>query len=156
MACHPDQNRAIDLNDFRMKTSDGSRLYFDNVRKSNYNIEELAQAGINIYSLKSVTDTTLTAKIIHNWRMDQAYLQFAHINPTSNTLSYLNQENVKVTMSVRDLNFKEQTKNALAVYNLILANSLIFKDPQMTDTLIFDKEGFRITCFDYLRLTDNR
>ncbi|MEQ8241322.1 MAG: hypothetical protein RIA69_19060 [Cyclobacteriaceae bacterium] len=155
-ACHPDQNRTIDINDFRMNTSDGSRLYFDNVRKSNYNMEELDQAGINIYTLKNTSNKTLTTKIIHNWRMDQAYLQIQLNDSSLSSLSYFNEEKKVASLPVKDLNFIDQTRSALVVYNLILTKKLIFQDSQMNDTLVFDKEGFRITCFDYLRLTDNR
>jgi len=156
VSCHPEKNQKVDLEKFQFETTDGSELYFGNVRKSNYFVEEMPEAGINLYASKNFRNSLLSNKIIHNWRTDQAYLQINYLDEERNKLYFLNEQGEILNLNLIDLNFRDQTKAALIVYNLILDEQPLFVDQDMKDTLIFDKENFRITSFDYLRLTENR
>lgn len=153
LACHPDKNKPVDLENYRMKTSDGSKLYFKNVRQSNYNLELVENAGIEIYTLKGIDESMLYPRIIHNWRLDQAFLDLV-INDTTYTALYLKESEKR--RPLKDQNFKKETSLALEIYNAILKNQTIYLNSSFSDTLVFNRELFRVTCFDYLRITDNR
>ena len=59
-------------------TTDSGELFFHNLRKSEYLIEENKAARLRIYSHKDQQDTSLIAiKLIHNWREDKAYLMLS-------------------------------------------------------------------------------
>ncbi len=64
--------------DTRFQTSDPARLYFNNIRSTNYTIQEYTQRYTKNYTLNSWPDTAATPflipTIIDYWLYDQAYL----------------------------------------------------------------------------------
>jgi len=69
--------KEISLDEINFKTTESSALYFKNIRSYFYDLEEEKKSGFKIYRLSSRPATAknkLHFMILHNWRMNEAYI----------------------------------------------------------------------------------
>ena len=97
VSCHPNKNKLIDLNDLKFKTTDASEIFFKNIRKSYYEIEEIPESGIEMYRLKSDKElsTPLKPFIVYNWRQDFASIMFETQGINSESITLIFEKNEK-------------------------------------------------------------
>ena len=153
-ACHPDKTKTVDESEIRMQTTDASELYFKNVRQSEYVIEEMPDAGMNVFSrdqLKLVNG--LQPVIILNWRNDMAFFFFKQpedeetmilitINGEKFSLDLANQRNhLELGRKIYNATLNEE--------EILIGDKPIFSKPE-------SKDSFCRMYFDYLRLVDIR
>jgi hypothetical protein len=160
-ACHPDKSKKISIDELKTTTTDPSELFFKNVRQSDYNVEELPDAKMNIYRHKGFTDSSFfSVKIAYNWQQDAAYTMFA-LNQDIETFTLI----INYPAGSENIEFEngpvlEQIKLNTHIYNALLQNATF--QIQTNDSLIpiltnqDEREAFRISMFDFYRLVEIR
>ena len=164
-ACNPVKDKKVDQTTIRFKTDESSKLFFKNVRRSYYDVEVMEEAKLEIYRLeKRVQESdgpVLNISIVNNWRYDEAYV-LLEPNSAAGSLSDMkviweNEDGNSGEISLEGGNKKNQLDFAAKVYEQIQNGSqfYIMKDGERLPFLNDSKsrEAFRITLFDYFRLT---
>jgi len=68
----------MNLKEVTFETDEASKLFFKNVRKSYYDLEELPEAQLEVYRFKkrstSEEKPLLNIALVNNWRYDEAYI----------------------------------------------------------------------------------
>jgi hypothetical protein len=163
-ACHPDKDKLIDIDNIRTTTTDASELFFKNVRQSDYALEENKEAKMNSFQLKDWPDSSLcTVKVILNWYTDNAYLMFAlnpPLNPEKGFTLMSTSEQGEIKTFFQPGNIRTQIELCATLYNHIKKNDQL-QIRQGDETYPFlekpeEREAFRITVFDFLRLAEMR
>jgi len=161
VSCHPDKSKKISLEELQTKTTDPSELYFKNVRQSDYFMEELPDAKMNIYRHKGFTDSSFfSVKIAYNWQQDAAYTMFA-VNQDIEAFTLI----IDYPSSSENIEYEngpvlEQIKLNTLIYNALLDNATF--QIRVNDNLIpiltskEEREAFRISMFDFYRLVEIR
>ena len=168
IGCHPEKTKLIQPAEIDFSTDDASELFFKNVRQLYYDKEVMKEEKLDIYRLKSrsiVEDQpVINLAIIINWRFDEAYLliepnQFLTDQEVFQII-WTDDQGESNQMVYEMGNKTSQHKFAAILYNGILSQqSFQIKMNQDTFTLLKDatqRESFRITCFDFLRLVGAR
>ena len=164
-ACNPVKDKKVDQTTIGFKTDESSKLFFKNVRRSYYDVEVMEEAKLEIYRLKKRVKETdepvLNINIVNNWRYDEAYV-LLEPNSAAGSLSDIkviweNEDGKSGEISLGGGNKKNQLDFAAKVYDQIQNGSqfYIMKDGVKKAFLIDSKsrEAFRVTMFDYFRLT---
>jgi len=172
MACQENASQALDPEALSFDTTDASKLFFKNVRQNSYRKEELKEAKLEVYRHRDWKDTESPARpllvpaIVINWRYDQAYLLLEN-----NSYWPLEQDPLPIywQQSTLDGNVVEEgqmdftfgskknlLQQAAVLYQHIVAGHQLFigddKQPFLNEGA--DREAFRVTLVDYLRLTE--
>ncbi len=153
-ACHPDKNAEVSAEEIDFKITDSSELFFKNVRKSEYTVEERKEAGLELYSRSDLLiQNQFKPIIIINWRTDRAFF-------------YLQQEeNSEATFTIQiagePVIFNAQNQQNHAEISRLIYNAILNeKEVMMNNELFFESakqiNDFRRMFFDYLRLVDIR
>ena len=157
--CVPEKGNSVDTDDISFTTTDASELFFKNVRKSYYEVDERKDQGIDLYRLKKRNKKAeyalIEMAIVHNWRNDNAFIMITpntYIGPTDKMAVG------KDTLSFQPKSMPEQIQMAAIIYNGIIENlefTLIRPDstaPFLQDS--DDREAIKVTVYDYLKLTE--
>ena len=138
-------------------------IFFKNIRKSQYEIEEIPKSGIEIYRLKSDERLAMPLKpfIVYNWRQDFASIMFDTNGINSESITLIFEKDQIQDKQIFGISFpKDQSYLAIRIYNALLRNEKIFviNDNQEKEILPTEtqREDFRITVFDFLRLVEMR
>ncbi|WP_421874335.1 hypothetical protein [Marinoscillum sp.] len=153
-ACHPDKDKQVDSNELNFNTSDASELFFKNVRKSDYELEERQQAGLELYSkmgLKMAND--MEPVIVLNWRSDLAYFYF-NTNDSIETEMVFSIDSDRLVFEPG--NHRNHAELARKLYNAVLSKQTILLNNQGFFESAEQANEFRRMFFDYLRLVDIR
>ncbi len=156
---HSDR-KEISISELKFDTTDASEIFFSNVRKPSYNLEELKEEGINLYFPKTEDQEleNITPYLVHNWRYDRAYIMLKGVDNFDKMVIRLKSDTVEFE-SVSITSPADQTKFSIKAYNTIITNDTLqyrrnsgnwggfFLDDKQ-------KELFRITCYDFLRLVE--
>ena len=164
-SCTIDGDKSIDRSKFTFKTGSDTQLFFKNVRQSYYDLEENKAAKFQVFRFakRSVnTDKPIfNLAIVNNFLKDEAYL-LLEPNQSTGDIPYKiisTNDSTKVSRTILlAAQNRETTLNFAAdIYDEIkLGNQLQLS---IGDTLIDildnhqEREAFRITVSDYLRLT---
>tara|TARA_Y100000813_G_C24137880_1_gene340905 strand:+ start:340 stop:888 length:549 start_codon:yes stop_codon:yes gene_type:complete len=164
-ACNPVKDKKVNQTTIGFKTDESSKLFFKNVRRSYYDVEVMEEAKLEIYRLKKRVkesdEPILNINIVNNWRYDEAYI-LLEPNSAAGSLSDIkviweNEDGKSGEISLEGGNKKNQLDFAAKVYDQIQNGSqfYIMKDGAKKAFLIDSKsrEAFRVTMFDYFRLT---
>lgn len=165
-ACHPDKTKEVALDNLQFHTTDQSEIYFKNIRRSYYDLEEIPDAAIEIFRLsdyQKVTSPFIKPIITFNWRNDFAAIMLEQspelLEEQSITIIFENGEEQDKALINFD-NVRTQSTIAVRIYNAILKNDQIYlllnKQKQPLFTTSEEIEYFRITVFDFLRLVEIR
>tara|TARA_Y100001972_G_scaffold88897_1_gene108777 strand:+ start:5427 stop:5969 length:543 start_codon:yes stop_codon:yes gene_type:complete len=165
-SCHPDKNTAVDLEKIRFQSTDASEIYFRNMRRSYYDMEEHQEAGIELYTLSGYRDletVNLRPTLAYNWRNDFVAIMVSKSDELKNEESLVlifESPESQHKLILNDGDIKTQTTLALKLYNGILANNEIYLVQNRQKQPVFksseEKELFRITTFDFLRFVEMR
>lgn len=163
LACHPYKNKPVTLSEINFSTSDASELFFRNIRKSYYHQEALTGTGMEIYTVKDLTENFFfTPKLVLDWRDDEASLLLDlhdSIEEDQNELLFVS-DRQEETFLYEGHTRMQQTELALRLYNAILKNEQVYWLRDSNRVPLFqneaDRECFRKLVFDFLRLTDVR
>jgi hypothetical protein len=163
-ACTSDADRRIDREKLEFETTDESKLYFKNVRQSDYDLVEMESAGINIFRAKSRTVEAnyplLTLAIAHNWRIDRCYLFLEATESMPKEAFDLiivdeKGEKKEIKYATED-HIDEKSKVVVDLYTAIQDGKKIFWKSDTSEVEILDKpedrEAFRITALDYYKM----
>lgn len=151
----------------RYSTSDANEIFFKNVRQTEYNKEVMEAAKLDVYRMADrPTDEDLpqvNLAITINWRYDEAYIL---VEPngflaSEDSLLVQWQDTVHQTSGMYLFPFGNKDTHyifATSIYNSLLENHnlLIQKEGEMLPFLRGknERETFRRTMLDYLRLVD--
>jgi hypothetical protein len=163
--CGGENQRQIDVNDFRVNTTDASELFFKNVRSTYYKVEENEAAGLRIYRKNSWEGTRaiLPLAIVVSWKQDKAFVLVEPKEPLSATdpitIHWKNEaEGSKGTIQVTLNNHKAHFELAVALYNKILEECSFMLEHGGSEITILDteekRESFRVSMYDYFRLVE--
>lgn len=164
VACNPDKSKKVDQTSISFKTNDATKLFFSNVRKSYYDLEEMEAAKLEIYRLKKRPEgeerPIIHLAIVNNWRYDEAYVLLEPnelLNLGALELNWKNGESGESgTLNFENGNKESIVRFADQVYDQIQNGSdfTVLIDGKTSDILkeSEDREAFRITMMDYYRL----
>lgn len=164
-ACGQIENKALDPNEVSFKTNDASKLFFKNTRRTNYALEDLEEAKLEVYRWKEELDDTqpqLVLALVNNWRYDEAYLLIepnAFIDLNSLKLKWRSEDE----QSSGEITFEPGNKVNHARFAGLVYQQLRNKSqmeiwlnekwqPFFTDAN--SKEAFEKTVYDFYRLTE--
>jgi hypothetical protein len=148
--CNTPKSESLEKNKYF--TTDANELFFQNVRKSSYTVQELKEAGMNIYILKGMEEQKIKPRLVHNWREDRAYLMIEFETP-------IEVFNDQTRLAFGGGNIDQQVGFCDTLYQLIQKGvELSIKDQSdTTASPLFQNEqeleNFRITMLDYYQLT---
>lgn len=153
---------SIDPGDLRFDMSEASELFFANVRKHDYLLEEMREARINLYRPKDLEEDTLSLSpcLIINWRADKAFVMLeANSSPDSLLLEIIGIRDT--VLAYTPGNPMSHTGLSANIYNAILSGDTVYlKRKGRTRQPLFrnrsQKESFRRLFYDYLRLVEVR
>ena len=161
--CHPEKHATVALDQISFKMTDASELFFKNIRKSEYQVDENTQAGIDSYLLKDLktnysgSSPTLIPNLLINWRQDMAYVMLSGDSEFDADTIIIDQE---ITIVFDGSNIKEHAKTSIEIYNAILDGHSVEIISKGLKTPFFEspdhQNDFRIVVFDYLRLVEIR
>lgn len=164
-SCNPVKDKQVDQTTIGFKTDDSSKLFFKNVRRSYYDVEVMEEAKLEIYRLekrvKESDKPVLNISIVNNWRYDEAYV-LLEPNSASGSLTDLqvlweDEKGNSGKIVLEGGNKKNQLDFAAKVYEQIQNGSRLYlKQNNERVELLNDsksREAFRVTMFDYFRLT---
>lgn len=163
-ACNPSKNKGIDSADLSFQTDESSKLFFKNVRQLYYDKEMLEAAKLEVFRLKKREQSdkmpVINLSIVNNWRYDEAYV-LLEPNAAAGDVTQL-RVRWESSEDSGEINFERGNKVkhlefAWSIYAHILEQCRfqIYLDGEWKDVLNTEKarEAFRITMFDYFRLT---
>lgn len=126
----PPAKRLHNLHEPSFDALQSTTLFFTNTRAFYYDIEEMPEAGINIYrfseTLKIDTGAYLNFSLVHNWRTSQVYV----ITEPSADFLKLGEQRVWVgdtsfSFNKSDMNYVAQYDFAAYVFEALLAEKPI-------------------------------
>ena len=148
-------------------TNDASEIFFKNVRQSDYDKQEIAAAGMDVFRM---SDRNLEANyplihlaIAYNWRNDQAFLMVEPNEkihtPEQFELWQVNSSRQDTTAIIYAMgNMKDQVTFAHRLFQAVNAEDELFFYDGKVPVPIFDKyedrEVLRKTILDYYKLID--
>jgi hypothetical protein len=164
LACNVDKGKKVDIEKLDFETTDRSEIFFKNMRQSAYTTTEEQEAGVYLYTHKTWDNDSLSPvvpTIVFNWRQDRAYLM---LNWSE---EWRNMKEIDVTVSGDSLpdyhlayaesNMQDQLKFSATLYNAMMDGGrfVVRKNGEETPLFASDekREAFRVTLYDYLRLT---
>lgn len=166
-ACNVDKHKKIDSKEVQFETTANSVIFFKNLRQSYYDKQENSVAKVDIYrnqkQNKSETYPTIHLAIVHHWRSEKAYIM-VEVNELLNKearieilwKNAINQANGKYIFDFGDM--EQHYRFATAIYQSIQdKHQLHVKSEGKWLELMpseEDKETFRKTMLDYLRLVN--
>jgi len=151
------------------RTTDPSRLYFNNIRSNSYYRQRKTNTKIDIYKYRKLKisrkEPLIQAKIVNNWLQDEAYIfidKNDYVGGFSDTLTVQWQADSTSGYHYLALaNKKNQYDFAQAIYESIEArHSLSVKTLKNGFVPVFDNReervNFRTTLNDYYKLTERK
>lgn len=161
--CNVDKGKKVDEGVLSFNTSDRAEMFFKNVRQSDYLVEENKAAGMILYTHKkwlSAEAPAVVPVIVFNWRNDKAYVMLRW----SAGLETAKELEIRAATGAFSESRKyvhgdmaEQRSLAIWVYNTLpegvkfsISTEAGVEPLFPTDDL---QDVFRITVYDYLRLT---
>ncbi|NVK84707.1 MAG: hypothetical protein HWE21_10325 [Cytophagia bacterium] len=164
-SCNPVKDKKVDQTTISFKTDESSKLFFKNVRRSYYDVEVMDEAKLEIYRLekrvKESDKPILNISIVNNWRYDEAYI-LLEPNSAAGPLTELqilweNENGSSGEILLEGGNKKNQLDFAAKVYEQIQIGSQFYLRQNNQKIQLLDdsksREAFRVTMFDYFRLT---
>jgi hypothetical protein len=164
LACNVDKGKKVDVEKLDFKTTDRSELFFKNMRQSAYTTTEQQEAGVYLYTHKTWDKDSLSPvvpTIVFNWRQDRAYLMLNW----SEKWGAIKEIDVTVSSDTipdyhliyREGNMRDQLTFSATLYNVMMEGGrfTLRKDGEKVPLFTSEekREAFRVTLYDYLRLT---
>ena len=168
IACNPDKNKRADPEKLRFTTTDDAELFFKNLRQKYYDQEDVPAAKLQVFRHSDRTTETekphIQLALVVNWRYDEAYLL---IEPNEKIDSdhpiEINWEDPELNESgtyiFNNGNKEDHLRFAGQLYDSILdGHTLHYVSPSGPVPFLSlpdERETFRISMFDFYRLTGN-
>lgn len=167
ISCHTREDKKIDSEAIRFKTTDSSVLFFKNLRQSYYDKQENNVAKADIYRdadrSKDQTTPIINLAIVHHWRNETVYIMVEPNELLSNEIrlevkwqSPKNQDNGIYIFDFGDMEMQYKFANLL--YGSIQKQHIlkVKVNGKWLDLMSKEdeKEVFRKTMLDYLKLTN--
>ncbi len=168
-ACEPNiKTPKVYTGEKEYRTTDPSRLYFNNIRSTSYFRKRKPNTRIDMYTLRKFSRTNkrpiLYPMIVNNWMQDEAYL-FIEKNDYVAYADSLIVRWEKDTMSGQFFmdvpSKKKQYHFAKNLYDCIRSKQALFIKTKTNDFVpvfknVEDRMNFMTTMNDYYRLTEFR
>ena len=167
-SCRIDEGSRIDVGDLSYDTTDDSEMFFKNVRQLYYNKEELRNGGLTTFRLRKRNRDpeapVINLAIVMHWRDDKAYIlqepsdYFSEMDPIPVILQATD------SLPADTLNIRLETKQEMLIESAVIFEGirqsrqfLVIRNGDVVPFLSNpqDRETFRVTMSDYLRLTRN-
>lgn len=150
------KGRRISLTEINFKTTQSSELYFKNLRSYFYSKEEHPESGFLIYRLESTSSDSnkLGFDLIHNWRMQEAYIlaTSAVLNLEMDQLVLLSNTKDTILLEARDAE-SEYSFAAKCYAQLTMEKELsILNGESKVPLTEREKKSLQKTLVDYFRL----
>lgn len=164
-ACTIDGDKKIDRSKFTFKTGSDTQLFFKNVRQSYYELEENEAAKFQVFRfLKRSTETTkpiFNLAIVNNYLNDEAYL-LLEPNEAAGDIPFTIISTNDSTRASRNIVLEAQNRETTLNFTADIYDDMKSGNKfqlSIGDSLVDildnqpEREAFRITVSDYLRLT---
>ena len=165
-SCDPDRKKKVDSENLTFDTTDSSELFFKNIRRPYYDLEEKKEAGLEIFRLQERLidnkQAIINLSIIFNWRNDTAFIYIEpnnlFIDASEFTIYWKSKQDEEGIYQFTEGNRDTHFTFAAQLYNSILAeHQLFYKKNNVIFPLLdneLERDVFRVTMFDYLRLVN--
>lgn len=162
-ACNPDKESKVRRDKLDFSMSEESELFFKNLRQSYYDLQDMEAAGMKVFrfSDRSIAEDhpVINLAIVMQWRLDEATI-FVEPNAFLQEAEQINihWQNDSTSGDLTYLQGDREVQQAfvIEVYDhLVSGDSMHIKVQDSTFAFPANKEereAFRITTFDYLRL----
>lgn len=167
VSCDGSKSKKVDEKSAKFTTSDASELFFKNVRSIQYNKTVMDEAKLDVYRIKEQVEAEdrpiLNLSIVVNWRYDEAYVLTEPNGylQSLDTIKILWQDTVAQDSGVFQFangNKAEHFQLAVQLYRSIQDQRPLYvlNDEQKIPFMHRrdEREAFRKTMVDYLRLVD--
>ncbi len=164
-SCNIEKSSKVNEATTFFKTDDSTKLFFKNVRRPYYDVDVMEEAQLEIYRfkkrIKESDQPLLNLSIVNNWMNDEAYI-LIEPNEAAGPMAELHLRWKDVNDNSGDIMIESQNKQsqvmfAAEVYEQIKKGSNLYlvRNNENVDILNDTKsrEAFRISMFDYFRLT---
>lgn len=168
LACNPDKNKRAKPDQIKFTTTDDAELFFKNVRRQAYDEQEMPAAKLQVYRHEDRREQDdlpfLTPALVVNWRFDEAYLLLEPNEKIPNDKPLVIEwkdtlQNTSGRYRFEFGNKEEHLRFAGDLYGSILDGHRLY---YLSDSLALpfladeeDRKVFRVSLFDYYRLTRN-
>lgn len=168
VGCNPDKNKRADPEKLKFSTTDDAEIFFKNLRQGKYDKEDMEAAKLQVFRhsdrFTKANYPLLQLALVVNWRYDEAYL-LIEPNEKINTdkpiqVIWKDNETSQSGTYVFEYGSKEEhIRFAGQLYSSILDGHELEYSTDYGAIPFFnnpkDREVFRISMFDFYRLTGN-
>ncbi|SMG20171.1 hypothetical protein SAMN05661096_01082 [Marivirga sericea] len=165
VACSVNTSEKVELEKLRFNYSDDAYIFFRNMRQTNYDLEVMEEGGWRIYRHEDrQTDTTdfyFTISLVVNWRVNRVYpiiempKTIAKDEFTVLWEAIESEDQGKIALSGQkrkdEMRFSTELYNRLTDEVALYVNTKNGKLPLFRTTA--HKEAFRVTMYDFYRMT---
>jgi hypothetical protein len=167
-ACESEGRRRVNRESLRFRTTDDAELYFKNLRRIDYDYQELAAAKLDIFRHKKRRQEAdyplFTVALVVNWRYDEAYILLEANEALGDERPLMIEwrdslQGLGGQYVLESNNKMEQLRFASQLYEGMQAGRQFYiEQPQGMQPFLqqpADRRVFRISMMDYYRLTGN-
>jgi hypothetical protein len=166
-ACDSDTKKRVNRENLHFATTDDAELFFRNLRRTEYDYQNLKAAKLDIFRHQDRTQEAdyplLIPALVVNWRYDEAYIVLeanellGDVRPL--IVKWQDRQQQEGEYILESNNKMEQLRFASRLYEGIQQGQLFFLPTDSVQLPFMDKPAdrkvFRTTLFDYYRLTRN-
>lgn len=167
-ACDTESKKRANRETMRFRTTDDAELFFKNLRRTEYDYQNLKAAKLDIFRHQDRTESAeyphFIPALVVNWRYDEAYIileaneYLGQVRPL--IIEWQDNAQQKKGQYVLESNNKmEQLQFATQLYDGLQDGQQFYLSTDSTLLPFLDKPKdrrvFRTTMFDYYRLTGN-
>ncbi|AHM61206.1 hypothetical protein D770_14760 [Flammeovirgaceae bacterium 311] len=167
LACDTDSKKQINRESLRFHTTDDAELFFKNLRRTEYDYQNLKAAKLDIFRHQDRNQEAdyplLIPALVVNWRYDEAYIVLeanellGEVRPL--IVEWQDKQQQRGQYILESNNKMEQLKFASQLYEGIQQGRQFYLHTNSTSMPFMekptDRRVFRTTLFDYYRLTRN-
>jgi len=162
LACATGTSRLIDKEKLNFSYTDDAYLFFRNMRQAQYNRTVMEKEGLRLYQHEDYSSSQfIRTQLVVNWKVNSAYmlLDFADSTEKYDIKIYIREEDQSYSEIAQE-NLRRQGELVFLtdLYNHLLQEDKLFYELRYGQkTPLFetldDQEAFRISMYDYYRLT---
>lgn len=162
-SCNPDKESKVRRDKLDFSMSEESELFFKNMRQSYYELQDMEAAGMKVYrfSERSIAEDhpVINLAIVQQWRLDEASIM---VEPNAFLQA---EEEIRLhwqnDSTAGDLRYQQGDREVQQAFVIELYDHLVAGDVmhiEVADSSYAfpanqpEREAFRISTFDYLRL----
>ncbi|MFQ3212910.1 MAG: hypothetical protein ACI9C9_000436 [Marivirga sp.] len=162
LACATGTSKLIEEEKLSFSYTDEAYLFFRNMRQAQYDRTEMEKEGLRLYQHDDYSEEQLfKTKITVNWRANRAYVLIDLADSTEKIdvkVSYKRAKGEWIEIVPENLRRQGELAFLTDIYNHIQEEHTLFltfrgQEPKPLFTTADDQEAFRVSMYDFYRMT---